>query len=87
MLVSGTAAIAEKALKVSIQWYKPGGTIFYSATSGLQLPSEFSNIQTIFGLTDYGNNVAATPMIKVLDAINTTQTTTSNSVSIRLPGS
>ena len=80
MLVSGTAAIAEKALKVSIQSYKLGGTIFYSATSGLQLPSEFSNIQTIFGLTDYGNNVAATPMIKVLDAINTTQTTTSNSV-------
>ncbi len=80
MLVSGTAAVAEKTLQVSIESYKLGGTTFYSATSGLQLPSEFSNIQTIFGLTNYEGNVSATPMIKILGAINSSQTTTSNSV-------
>lgn len=80
MLVSGTAATAESALKVSIESFSLGGSSFYSATSDLELPSEFSNIQTVFGLTDYGTNVAATPMYQVYGAINSSQTTTANSV-------
>jgi len=82
MIVSGTANSAEKALQVSIQSFRLGSTTFYSATSGLKLPSKFSNIQTVFGLTNYGSsiNVSSSPMIRVLGAINSSQTTNANSV-------
>ncbi|MDG6924324.1 MAG: right-handed parallel beta-helix repeat-containing protein, partial [Nitrososphaerota archaeon] len=81
LLVSGTAATAESALQVSIQLFKLGGTTYYSAASGLKLPSEFSNIQTVFGLTNYQEKIpAATPMDKILGAINSSQTTPYNSV-------
>lgn len=81
LIVSGTAATAESALQVSIQSFKLGGTTYYSAASDLKLPSEFSNIQTVFGLTNYQDTIpAATPMDKVLGAINPSQTTPYNSV-------
>jgi parallel beta-helix repeat protein len=81
MLVSGTAGATEKSLHVSIESFKLGGTTFYSATSGIELPSQFSNIQTVFGLTNYGVNASATPMYKVLGEVNSTAaTTTSTSV-------
>ena len=82
MFVVGTAANAENTLHVSIQSFKVGSSVFYSATSGLELPSQFSNIQTAFGLTNYGSgiNVTETPMYRVLGPIGSTQTSTSNSV-------
>lgn len=73
MLVTGSALSAEKALQVSIQSFDLGGTQFYSATSSPHLPSEFSNIRNVFGLTDYGSasglNVTATPTYRLLGAL------------------
>ncbi|MGI0091691.1 MAG: protease pro-enzyme activation domain-containing protein, partial [Nitrososphaerales archaeon] len=84
MIIGGAASDAEKALQVSIQSFKLGGTVFYSATSGPKLPSEFSNIRAVFGLTNYGSeiNVSGIPMVKVLGQVsaNPAQTTTANTV-------
>lgn len=81
LLASGSAAAAEKALHVSIESYRLSGTSYYSATSNIRLPSQFSNIQTAFGLTSYKQqlNASATPMYKVFGAVNSTQ---SNSASV-----
>ena len=82
LLASGSAWTIEKALQVSINSFKLSGASFYSATSDIQLPSEFSNIQTVLGLSNYGSelNLTQTPMYKVLGAVNSSQSTSTGSV-------
>ena len=82
LLASGSAGTIEKALQVSINSFKLSGASYYSATSDIQLPSEFSNIQTVLGLSNYGSelNLTQTPMYKVLGAVNSSQFTSAASV-------
>lgn len=77
LLASGNAGEIEKTLRVSINSFRLSGTSYYSATSNIQLPSEFSNVRIAFGLTNYDSelNLTQTPMYKVLGALNSSQST------------
>lgn len=82
LIASGSAGIIEKTLQVSINSFRLSGTSYYSATSNIQLPSEFSNIQTVFGLTNYRSelNLTQIPMYKILGPVNSSQSTNLASV-------
>ena len=73
--MSGSAENTDRALKVSIQSYSYGGSSFYSTNAMPELPIQFSNIQSISGLTDYGmtTNATAYPMERTLGVISAAQ--------------
>ncbi len=65
--VSGNALGVESALKVSIDSFHDSNQSFYSPLSMPQLPSQFSFVQTIYGLTNYGEQQSsfASPMYRM----------------------
>jgi hypothetical protein len=75
--VSGTVSQIQNALKTQIDSFCWNGQVFYSATSQAQLPSQFSNIQMIYGLEDFDSQLVSTgavPLYRTLGTIAPDQT-------------
>jgi hypothetical protein len=75
--VRGTVSQIENALKTQIDSFSWNGQVFYSATSQAQLPSQFSNIQMIYGLEDFDSQLGGTgavPLYRTLGTVAPGQT-------------
>jgi len=70
--VRGTVSQIQNALKTQVDSFSWNGRVFYSATSQAQLPSEFSNIQMIYGLEDFNSSLGsrgALPLYRTLGTV------------------
>ena len=78
--VSGTVSQIQNALKTQIDSFSWNGQVFYSATSQAQLPSQFSNIQMIYGLENVSQaaGTGAVPLYHTLGTVAPSQTTGSS---------
>jgi hypothetical protein len=75
--VRGTVSQMQNALKTQIDSFSWNGQVFYSATSQAQLPSQFSNIQMIYGLEDFDSQLGgagAVPLYRTLGTVAPDQT-------------
>ena len=72
--VNGNAANVEAALRVTLQEFHSANASFFSATAMPQLPAQFSDVQSIYGLTNYdsssGRNFRALPMARVFGKLS-----------------
>jgi subtilase family serine protease len=78
--VKGTVSQIEEALKTQLDSFSWDGQVFYSATSQAQLPSQFSNIQMIYGLEDFDSQLGGTgavPLYRTLGTVAPGQTSSS----------
>jgi parallel beta-helix repeat protein len=76
--VNGTVAQIQNALRTQIDSFSWNGTVFYSATSQAQLPTQFSNVQMIYGLENFSQTAGkAFPLYRILGTITPNQIPTS----------
>ena len=72
---SGTVAQVQNALNTQIDSFSWNGRVFYSATSQAQLPTQFSNIQMIYGLENLSQQGSeALPLYRTLGTVTPDQT-------------
>jgi hypothetical protein len=75
--LTGTVSQVQDALKTKINSFSWNGKTFYSATSQARLPSQFSNIQMIYGLENLDSqsgSTGAVPMYRTLGTVSPSQT-------------
>jgi parallel beta-helix repeat protein len=75
--VRGTVRQIQDALKTQINSFSWNDQVFYSATSQAQLPSQFSNIQMIYGLENFDSQLGgsgAVPLYRTVGTVFPSQT-------------
>jgi parallel beta-helix repeat protein len=69
--VSGNAVNVESALQVSLDSFRVSNRSYYSPLTMPQMPSKFSFVQTIYGLSNYESNSSfASPMYRTAGKIS-----------------